>query len=331
MTGRDPFERVMDKGEGKKRCSTPSCTLPEYHIGNCGSSFQLAKRPRLSLPPPPSPPPTQERRRVSETDYDSNLTKASHRFYLFACSASDSRPLLYLDGPESGCTRFLLDQGVDPSRLSPCNMDASVVLSTLQKTSVHGIASDVQEVARRSKVGEYSAAWFDMTGTTLDIYGVVHASSHTMVTLNCRGEFVQSKERELYFSCKSIPGVRVENYGVYRGGGGKLNMVYAFLTYSLPHRPPPTPPSSLSHLDWLGVPLMVPTSRWKKSGVSVKGYVLDGGCIPATVTDVVGDCLVLSYMTDSGVMLPDKRSVEDKVGRVTPSLAREWRIGNKGP
>lgn len=318
-----------------KKCTTPGCTQNQYHLGMCHTVS--SKRQRVA------PMTTDDKmvRSVKRGLYDDNLTKGSHREFLYGCLCKGEGPALYLEGEEAGCTRYLIDKGIDPARLCPCNYNLQTARYIESTTGVKCVHGDIIDVACSSAPGAYAVVWYDMTGTDVPLSKVAHASTYVMITVNARAESVDMKERQIVTLCKSITGAKILQSGKYRGTGNKFNMTFVFFKNPM-HSSSSESDSdvvgteeaeseqmrSLSSdvKDWMGVPLRVPLTRWTDVGLTFDTtlYKIVDGCVLATVVDFDKKKLILKYQTAGGKMMADQRKFEDKMHPVTTDLARQW-------
>ena len=324
-------------------CKTPLCTKAAFHLGSCIDVVGKRHRSCVTVP-------------VLEkhlNKYDLNLPKQAHRQYLLSTiqdTPDDSRPVLYLEGEEAGCTRFLLANGVAPGRLMPCNMKKSTAHYIQNSTGVKCVKNNIISEAENAPPAKFLTIWFDMTGTDMPLSRVVHAASHIMLTVNTRGCVAHAAERHLITVVKAIPGAKIQMYGAYRGTGKKLNMVYIFFDQKEPSYAssaytedsdaatsnvksvqmvsPQMMEIGESAIDWLHVPLRIPLSRWLDAGLAFDHsmYRVSAGAVHATVADVDEGTLVLKYQTTGGHMMLDQKTFEKMMPPVTPTLAREWML-----
>jgi len=283
--------------------------------------------------------------------YGKSGIKSMHRGYLSYVAnvtPGDQRPILYLDGPDAACTRELLHAGVDEARLRPCNNKFADARAIETLTGVKCVVGDICRIAAEATVDEYTAVWFDMTCTDINLLEIMHCAGHQMFTLNCRGYDTRMSESELVDALKA-QGATVMNHGAYVGKGGHLNMVYAFIVMKKgvcrPKMVQDTDSASPKQQqeqqyahpemraisdrleDWFAVPLRVPITRWTDHGIPInpEHYPIENGCLLATVVNIRDGGLVLRYKTAGGHMMADLTMVEKSLPRITPAIARSWR------
>jgi len=330
-----------------KPCTTPGCPQKAYHLGPCGKVLLPdSKRQRQACT---LYAPSVDAVYANGVDsYTDSPVKKSHHELVRAIVDSglhrdgEAKPILYLDCLGAGCTQYLLAHGIPKSRLVPCNNDYAKAQAIERFTGVACVCDDIFAVARAASEGEYALVWYDMTGTDVPIMDVAHASEHVMITVNTRGDAADVKERDMVNTVKSLPSASVLTYGVYRGTGNRLNMAFVCFRQESPARHNGVPregrmqgydaaqlvPIGNSPHEWIGVPLLVPLTRWTSVGLHVDDalYRITNGCVHATVVDFKADVLMLKYQTTGGGMMADQRTYEARMPRVTVDLARNWML-----
>lgn len=168
------------------------------------------------------------------TMYDS-MQKDGHRDFLVRTAKRIPGTLLYTEGPDAGCTRYLIDHGVSPHRLRPVNDEKKhpFACDTIEDlTGVHCLRMNITDAV--VMFNRCAFIWLDLECTTVEDE-VVKACHHHLceggclaITLSVRGianGFMGQEDnmRRRFRSC----GMKVLQLSGYEGRSGHcLDMVH---------------------------------------------------------------------------------------------------------
>ena len=123
-----------------------------------------------------------------------SLQKNMHREAIVQTALNVQGIILYTEGPDAGCTQYLIERGVSPQRLRPVNDEkkhAGACEAIEKKTNVHCLKKDISDAL--ALYDRCSFIWLDMECTTIPLecweMGADHLNVNGVlaVTLSVRG------------------------------------------------------------------------------------------------------------------------------------------------
>ena len=230
MTNNDTIDSTTVCFDFKKPCSTPGCNFGNFHSGPHSNEVVGKKRVRQNVTAQVK---TQEGTMTVDTrgltGYG-GLCKTGHReVFVYTCLATRG-PVAYLDGPDAALTSLLLFRGVEPDRLTPFNLSATVAKSIEDKCpAVKCRVQDICEAAANADEEYFSSVWFDMCGVDFgrfDVADMVHCAEYKLFTLSCR-QLLCSDQQSVLCTRLSDAGEKIMERSLYTGCSGKaMNMVF---------------------------------------------------------------------------------------------------------
>lgn len=214
-----------------RMCSTPGCTLNDFHAGAHSNEVVERKQKRKACVL------VDSNEHPSTVCYDAcgiggygGMCKIGQR-EMFVYAARETRaPVMYLDGPDAALTALLISRGLPTYQLVPVNNRANVAQNIERICpGVKCKVDNICNIAKNADCCEYGVVWFDMCGVdfgTFEVSDLVHCAVTKFYTLSSR-QLLACEQQAALCSKLVASHEKIIEQTLYTGLSGRvMNMVF---------------------------------------------------------------------------------------------------------